>query len=424
MMNMPDVSMVATSLFVYCQNGDGFGVAGTSASSPLWAGFMALVNQQAAANGKPPIGFANPALYAIGKGTNYQTDFHDITTGNTNNGNGASFNAVPGYDLATGWGSPAGQALISDLAGSIPVSSAVKIISVSPACAPVGGSVTIVWSWSGNSANANVDYVVGFGSSASPSCSGDIWTSPYACNGSGNGVLNPTNAGTTASGTATTVVKVPAGAPSGNILLGYALSCGTVQFTAANSNCGGSNNWTASVFTICAGGTATPTPTLTPTRTVTPTPTNTPINVNTPTPTWTPTPTSTPVPATATFTPVITNTPTFTHTPAPPTATPTNTLLLTPSATQSPTATRTNTPMPPTATFTPIPPTATFTPSSKCAGVAAWSGNSVAYKAGNKVTYPESGVNHLFSCIQAHTSQAGWTPPAVPALWQDLGTCN
>ena len=40
---------------------------GTSLAAPLWAGFMALVNQQAAANGQPPIGFVNPALYAIGK---------------------------------------------------------------------------------------------------------------------------------------------------------------------------------------------------------------------------------------------------------------------------------------------------------------------------------------------------------------------
>ncbi len=46
---------------------------------------MALVNQQAAANGQPPIGFANPALYAIGKSTNYHSCFHDITTGNNFN---------------------------------------------------------------------------------------------------------------------------------------------------------------------------------------------------------------------------------------------------------------------------------------------------------------------------------------------------
>ena len=43
----------------------------------------------------------------------------------------------------------------------------------------------------------------------------------------------------------------------------------------------------------------------------------------------------------------------------------------------------------------------------------AWSGASVAYKVGDLVTY--SGT--VYRCLQAHTSQAGWTPPAVASLW-------
>jgi len=85
----------------------------------------------------------------------------------------------------------------------------------------------------------------------------------------------------------------------------------------------------------------------------------------------------------------------------------------------TPTFTVTNTP---TATLTPTQ-TPTPTSANPCDGVAAWSGNSVAYSVGSLVTYPVSGVNHLYKCIQAHTSQAGWMPPAVPALWQDLGPC-
>jgi hypothetical protein len=45
-------------------------------------------------------------------GANYHTDFHDITSGSN------GFPAVKGYDLATGWGSPKGSALITALAGS------------------------------------------------------------------------------------------------------------------------------------------------------------------------------------------------------------------------------------------------------------------------------------------------------------------
>ena len=82
-------------------------VAGTSLAAPLWAAFMALVNQQAAANGQPPIGFANPALYAIGKSANYSSCFHDITDGNNSSPKSPSkYSAGAGYDLCTGWGSP------------------------------------------------------------------------------------------------------------------------------------------------------------------------------------------------------------------------------------------------------------------------------------------------------------------------------
>ena len=77
----------------------------------------ALINQQAAATGKPPIGFMNPAIYEIGAATNYASVFHDIITGNnTSSSSPTKFYAVAGYDLCTGWGTPAGQNLINALA--------------------------------------------------------------------------------------------------------------------------------------------------------------------------------------------------------------------------------------------------------------------------------------------------------------------
>jgi subtilase family serine protease len=117
--NVPDVSIVGLDCNIYdsCYGNDDEG--GTSAAAPLWAGFMALVNQQALLSSKAPVGFANPALYAIAEGANYNNDFHDITTGN--NGNAAQFPAVTGYDLATGWGSPKGASLINDLVGTLPI---------------------------------------------------------------------------------------------------------------------------------------------------------------------------------------------------------------------------------------------------------------------------------------------------------------
>src|ERR1700730_9620072 len=115
--NAPDVAIVADNIAVYF-NGSWQGFAGTSAAAPLWAGFMALVNEQAAARGRPRVGFANPALYAIGKGGSYPSCFYDIVTGNNfNTTNPNKYSAVKGFDLVTGWGSPNGSDLIDALAG-------------------------------------------------------------------------------------------------------------------------------------------------------------------------------------------------------------------------------------------------------------------------------------------------------------------
>jgi len=113
--NLPDVAMVADGVWVQVTTHPG-GYGGTSVSTPLWAAFTALVNQQAAANGQPPLGFANPALYAIGRGANYSNCFHDITVGNSIGSlNPTNFYAAAGYDLCTGWGTPNGSNLINAL---------------------------------------------------------------------------------------------------------------------------------------------------------------------------------------------------------------------------------------------------------------------------------------------------------------------
>jgi len=117
MRNLPDVAAAAENVWVTYDNGKTESVGGTSCSSPLWAGFAALINQQAAAFGRPPVGFLNPAIYALGTAPGYTTNFHDITTGsNTNSDSPNAFSAVAGYDLCTGWGTPLGQNLINALA--------------------------------------------------------------------------------------------------------------------------------------------------------------------------------------------------------------------------------------------------------------------------------------------------------------------
>jgi len=113
--NGPDVSANSNFTFYVCADqtactANEYG--GTSFAAPMWAGYMALVNQQGAINGNPPLGFVNPAIYTIGLSAGYDTAFHDITIG-TN-----GFPAVTGYDLATGWGSPNTDGLINALTGA------------------------------------------------------------------------------------------------------------------------------------------------------------------------------------------------------------------------------------------------------------------------------------------------------------------
>jgi subtilase family serine protease len=150
--NAPDVSANANFTFYVCADqttctANSYG--GTSFAAPMWAGFLALVNQQAVANSEPLLGFVNPALYMAGAGSSYSTDFHDITSGS----NGDS--ATVGFDLATGWGSPM-VGLINTLAP--PPSSGGFSMSVSPSTVSVaqGGtgtsSITTTLSGSFNSA--------------------------------------------------------------------------------------------------------------------------------------------------------------------------------------------------------------------------------------------------------------------------------
>ena len=117
MRNIPDVACLADSvIWLIANDGEQGIVGGTSASAPLWAGFAALANQQAAATGRPSLGFVNPAIYAIGQGSARAAAFHDITTGNnTNSASPERFFAVPGYDLCSGWGTPTGSNLINAL---------------------------------------------------------------------------------------------------------------------------------------------------------------------------------------------------------------------------------------------------------------------------------------------------------------------
>ena len=126
MRGVPDVAADAnpnpnTGLPVVTSNpGGGYTISehgGTSASAPIWAGIIALADQNAGRQ----LGFVNPAIYQIARSSHYHQAFHDITTGHTNtakfpHGTIIGYRASPGWDPVTGWGSPNAKVLVPLLA--------------------------------------------------------------------------------------------------------------------------------------------------------------------------------------------------------------------------------------------------------------------------------------------------------------------
>jgi kumamolisin len=119
MRQVPDVSADADPLTGYavydstssCRGQDCWAVVGgTSAAAPFWAGLIALSNEAGAQHGLHPAGFLNPALYRLGSGAASPAPYHDITTGGD-----LYYQATPGWDYGTGWGSPDGNAFVQAL---------------------------------------------------------------------------------------------------------------------------------------------------------------------------------------------------------------------------------------------------------------------------------------------------------------------
>ncbi len=139
--NVPDVSLNAdpnTGYAIY-YNGQWTIYGGTSCAAPLWAAFTARINQERVASQKPVLGFANPLFYAIGLGSSYTVNFHDITSGNN-----LYYSAGKGYDNASGWGSFNGANLFASLTNSLtpPNAPVLNITMAHTAPFPKGGTGT------------------------------------------------------------------------------------------------------------------------------------------------------------------------------------------------------------------------------------------------------------------------------------------
>jgi subtilase family serine protease len=224
--NGPDVAANANFTFYVCADqttctANDYG--GTSFATPMWAGYLALANQQAAANGDS-IGFINPTIYPAALGSSYSTLFHDITSGSC-----GTYSGITGYDLCTGWGSPNTTGLINLLAGS---STPSFTLSDSPS------SLTITQGGSGSSTITVTD-VGGFTGSVSLAASGlpSGVTAAFGTNPTtGTSVLTLTASSTATTGSATVTITGTSGSLTASTTLALTVnSTATPNFTVAAS---------------------------------------------------------------------------------------------------------------------------------------------------------------------------------------------
>ena len=249
--NGPDVAANANFTFYVCADqttctANEYG--GTSFAAPMWAGYLALINQQAIANGNAPLGFINPLIYPLGV-SSQGSYFHDITSGSN------GYSAVMGYDLVTGWGSPNGAALLNALAGTS--SSPNFSLSASP------GSVSVVQGNSGTSTIAatisgGFNSVIGLTATGQPSgVTVSFSPTSIAAPGSGTSTMTMAVASGTATGTYTITVTGAGGGLSRTttVSLTVAAAAGSGDFSLSASPTSVSVAW---------GGTGTSTITVTP----------------------------------------------------------------------------------------------------------------------------------------------------------------
>jgi subtilase family serine protease len=203
--NGPDVAGNANFTYYVCADqttctANEYG--GTSFAAPMWAGYTALANQQAAANGKT-IGYINPTLYPAAEGSSYSTYLHDITSGSC-----GTYSAATGFDLCTGWGSPNTTGMINLLAPSS--TSPSFTLSASPS------SLTITQGSSGTSTITVTD-VGGFTGSVTLAASGlpSGVTASFGTNPTtSTSVLTLTASSTATTGTATVTITGTSGSLS------------------------------------------------------------------------------------------------------------------------------------------------------------------------------------------------------------------
>jgi kumamolisin len=249
--NGPDVSANANFTFYVCADqttctANLYG--GTSFATPMWAGYLALVNQQAVAKGMPTLGFINPALYDIGLSPSYDTDFHDITSGSN------GYTATIGYDLASGWGSPNGSGLIAGLLSTINIPGYGLTASLPAVSLLQGGSGTTVIT---STVLHGFDSVISLSATGQPT-GVTITFSPTSITGAGTSTMTIAVGSSTAIGTYNIKVMGTSGSITEIVTVslavtvlppGYTISASPTSISVARGSSG-----TSTITSVASGG--------------------------------------------------------------------------------------------------------------------------------------------------------------------------
>ena len=257
--DFPPQQSSCTSGFFDSSSGDPTVAGGTSFAAPIFAGMVAIINQQQ--NYAAGEGLINPTLYSLASdATTYASAFHDITSGNNSCPSGTEecstsvtgFTAGTGYDQVTGLGSLD----LGNLVGAWPASTSTLIattttIAASNTAPVVGANVTFavaVASASGSTVPSGTVSINVDGTAITPALTLNAGSASYTTSfaTAGGHTITAAYSGDTTHAASTGSVTVTASAVSSNK--------GTFTLTATNITVTDGSVGTSTITITPAGG--------------------------------------------------------------------------------------------------------------------------------------------------------------------------
>ena len=247
--DVPDVSLTAAGHDSYMVGvwGALYGISGTSAASPSFAGIIALAAQKVGAR----LGNANPELYHLAEAQ--PLAFHDTISGNNTVPGVTGFSAAAGYDQTTGLGSVDAERLVSAWGSAGTTSSpslTLTLASSSLTLTKTGGSTKVTTTVGGGLSSATSLSVSGLPTGLTASFSPKSIASP----GAGSSLLTLTPASTLAPGSWDLAIVGRAGNVTSSASLAVSLPGLAMALTPASASLARGGTLQIKLTTTAQGG--------------------------------------------------------------------------------------------------------------------------------------------------------------------------